>query len=84
LLHLPLRRLNIGTFVTAHPSQPLSAERFSPIQTATVHTPVFDVVQMFSEKSISAVPILDADGKVINLYETVDVIVSLDFPPSHL
>lgn len=39
-------------------------------------TPVFDVVHMFSERGISAVPIVDADGIVVNLYETVDVIVS--------
>jgi len=31
---------------------------------------------MFSERSISAVPIIDEDGVVVNLYETVDVIVS--------
>ena len=30
---------------------------------------------MFSERSISAVPIIDDDGIVVNLYETVDVIV---------
>ena len=40
-------------------------------------TPVFDVVHMFSERGISAVPIIDENGIVINLYETVDVIVSL-------
>ena len=44
-------------------------------------TPVFDVVHMFSERGISAVPILDEDGIVVNLYETVDVIVSVI--PSH-
>ena len=38
-------------------------------------TPVFDVVHMFSERGISAVPIVDEDGIVVNLYETVDVIV---------
>ena len=32
---------------------------------------------MFSERSISAVPIIDEEGVVVNLYETVDVIVSL-------
>lgn len=42
-----------------------------------MQTAVFDVVHMFSELGISAVPIVDANGKVINLYETVDVIVSL-------
>lgn len=30
---------------------------------------------MFSERSISAVPIIDEEGIVVNLYETVDVIV---------
>lgn len=38
-------------------------------------TPVFDVVHMFSERGISAVPIIDENGIVVNLYETVDVIV---------
>jgi len=37
-------------------------------------TPVFDVVNMFSGSSISAIPIIDSNGKVLNLYETVDVI----------
>jgi hypothetical protein len=39
-------------------------------------TTVFDVVHMFSERGISAVPIIDENGVVVNLYETVDVIVS--------
>jgi CBS-domain-containing membrane protein len=39
-------------------------------------TTVFDVVHMFSERGISAVPIIDEEGVVVNLYETVDVIVS--------
>lgn len=34
---------------------------------------------MFSERSISAVPIIDEQGVVVNLYETVDVIVSCQF-----
>lgn len=34
---------------------------------------------MFSERSISAVPIIDSEGVVVNLYETVDVIVRLVF-----
>lgn len=38
-------------------------------------TPVFDVVHEFSGRGISAVPIIDEDGIVVNLYETVDVIV---------
>jgi CBS domain-containing protein len=54
-----------------HPENP-----FYPLATATMQTTVFDVVHMFSELGISAVPIVDAHGKVVNLYETVDVIVS--------
>ncbi|GJJ13809.1 hypothetical protein Clacol_008066 [Clathrus columnatus] len=81
-LHLSLRKLNIGTYVTPTPEN-----RYHPICWATMDTTVFDVVHMFSERGISAVPILDENGVVINLYETVDVITlvrvgayhSLDF-----
>jgi len=76
-LHLPLRKLNIGTYV----SQPWQGGEhseghnpFHPIATASLNTPVFDVVHMFSERAISAVPIVDSEGIVVNLYETVDVI----------
>ena len=70
-LQLPLRALGIGTYVT----NPTAENPFHPISVAHMDTSVFDVVHMFSEKSISAVPIVDADGIVVNLYETVDVIV---------
>ena len=75
-LHLGLRQLGIGTYVqpsTDHPENP-----YWPIKTATLDTTVFDVVHMFSKDGISAVPIVDKDGTVLNLYETVDVIVSYD------
>jgi hypothetical protein len=39
---------------------------------------------MFSEQGISAVPIVDENGKVLNLYETVDVIVSVEATRSAL
>lgn len=51
-----------------------STNPYAPIATATLDTTVFDVVHMFSERGISAVPILDEDGNVVDLYETVDVI----------
>lgn len=63
-----VRELDIGTYV--------SGDHFAPLATATMQTTVFDVVHMFSELGISAVPIVDQLGRVINLYETVDVIVS--------
>jgi 5'-AMP-activated protein kinase, regulatory gamma subunit len=71
---MALRTLKIGTYVSAN-SQ--AGNPYHPIATATLTTPVFDVVHMFSKKSISAVPIIDEDGVVVNLYETVDVLVSL-------
>ncbi|KAH7344979.1 hypothetical protein B0J17DRAFT_712605 [Rhizoctonia solani] len=68
-LHMSLRSLNIGTYVDSNSTIP-----FHPIATATLNTRVFDVVHMFSERGISAVPIIDENGIVVNLYETVDVI----------
>ena len=78
MLHLPLRKLGIGTYVQAPPPPEERGEDWNPyhpIATATMATTVFDVVHMFSERGISAVPIIDEDGIVVNLYETVDVIV---------
>ncbi|KAJ8502858.1 hypothetical protein ONZ45_g11379 [Pleurotus djamor] len=77
-LHLSLRKLKIGTYVSRpHTDDPATYEpenAYYPIATAKLGTTVFDVVHMFSERSISAVPIIDDDGVVLNMYETVDVI----------
>ncbi|KAF5314191.1 hypothetical protein D9611_006845 [Ephemerocybe angulata] len=74
-LNQSLRKLKIGTYVSSLPGDPKEgANPYYPIATASLDTSVFDVVHMFSERSISAVPILDEDGVVVNLYETVDVI----------
>lgn len=75
-----VRDLGIGTYIAPAEQNPLQAEDqgynpYYPLATATLQTTAFDVVHMFSEKGISAVPIVDDAGKVINLYETVDVIV---------
>lgn len=78
-LHMSLRSLRIGTFVAPNAAQDHPENPYFPIATATLSTPVFDVVHMFSERSISAVPIIDEEGIVMNLYETVDVIVRV-FP----
>jgi 5'-AMP-activated protein kinase, regulatory gamma subunit len=77
---MPLRKLNIGTYVSQSIGESKHIEGnnpFYPIATAKLTTPVFDVVHMFSERAISAVPIVDDEGIVVNLYETVDVIVRL-------
>ncbi|UZJ54650.1 hypothetical protein CBS101457_003970 [Exobasidium rhododendri] len=47
---------------------------YEPLATATLDTTVFDVVHIFSGRGISAVPILDEEGYVVDMYETVDVI----------
>ncbi|SCV71521.1 BQ2448_3109 [Microbotryum intermedium] len=49
-------------------------DRYFPLSTATLKTNVFDVVHIFSERGISAVPIIDEDGIVLNMYETVDIV----------
>lgn len=59
----------------AKKEQPKAADRYFPLVTATLQTSVFDVVHVFSERGISAIPIVDEDGMVINLYETVDIVV---------
>lgn len=64
----PLARLKMG----AEP--PPDAGPYWPLQTATLDTSVFDIVHMFSEKGISAVPVLDAEGDVVDIYESVDII----------
>lgn len=45
-----------------------------PLFTASLDTPVFDIVHWFSELGFSAVPIVDNQGRVINLYETIDIV----------
>jgi len=75
---MSLRKLKIGTYVSS--VIPEGESPFYPIATATMDTAVFDIVHMFSERAISAVPIIDEDGIVVNLYETVDVIVSIFLP----
>ncbi|KAH8926754.1 hypothetical protein BT69DRAFT_1278534 [Atractiella rhizophila] len=50
------------------------ASLYHPLAVATYDTTVFDVVHMFSEFGISAVPIVDDEGHVVDLYETVDII----------
>lgn len=56
-------------------NSPNLADRFHPLATATLQTTVFDVVHLFSDLGISAVPIVDNEtGQVINLYEAVDVV----------
>lgn len=73
--------LGIGSYVSSYQSEPTNHlsddehhhDPFHPLATATLDTTVFDV-HMFSERGISAVPIVDADGSVIDMYEAVDIV----------
>ncbi|WWC70104.1 uncharacterized protein I206_104051 [Kwoniella pini CBS 10737] len=71
-----VQEMGIGNYVSpeSHPDPTNNQNKYYPLATATMQTTVFDVVHMFSEQGISAVPIVDDNGKVLNLYETVDVI----------
>jgi predicted transcriptional regulator len=40
-------------------------------------TPVIQVINMFAEHNISAVPIVDKNNVVLNVYETIDVMVRI-------
>ncbi|OJD34234.1 nuclear protein snf4 [Diplodia corticola] len=55
-----LKEINVGSYEN--------------LATASMDTPVMDVIHMLVRKSISSVPILDRDGVVINVFESVDVI----------
>ncbi|KAL8712075.1 MAG: hypothetical protein Q9220_003508 [cf. Caloplaca sp. 1 TL-2023] len=60
LLRKPLRHLNLGTYKN--------------LETAKMETPVFDVIHQLVSCNISSVPILNSDGVVTNVFESVDVI----------
>jgi len=60
MLRKPLKDIRVGTY--------------GDLAIATMDTPVMDVIHMLVKKSISSVPILDAEGSVINVFESVDVI----------
>ncbi|KAG0140442.1 hypothetical protein CROQUDRAFT_84295 [Cronartium quercuum f. sp. fusiforme G11] len=72
--------LGIGSYVSSYQSTRSSLtahadhDPFHPLATATLQTTVFNVVHMFSERGISAVPIVDEHGGVVDMYETVDIV----------
>lgn len=44
------------------------------ISTCTMNTPVIEVIHILSHKSVSSIPIVDEQGKLVNVYEAVDVL----------
>ncbi|KAL4802098.1 nuclear protein SNF4 [Aspergillus unguis] len=47
---------------------------YHDIATASMDTPVIDVIHILVERSISSVPIVNSEGVVYNVFESVDVI----------
>ncbi|KAK4179183.1 hypothetical protein QBC36DRAFT_323157 [Triangularia setosa] len=60
LLKKPVRELGLGTY--------------KDLATATMGSSVLDVIHLMVKYNISAVPIIDENNKVLNLFEAVDVI----------
>lgn len=44
------------------------------LSTCTMDTPVIEVIHLLTSNSISSIPIVNEEGKLINVYETVDVL----------
>ncbi|TQB75353.1 AMP-activated serine/threonine-protein kinase regulatory subunit [Monascus purpureus] len=59
-LRKPLREIQLGTY--------------DDIATASMDTPVIDVIHILVNRSISSIPILNSEGVVYNVFEAVDVI----------
>ncbi|KAG0262298.1 AMP-activated serine/threonine-protein kinase regulatory subunit [Mortierella polycephala] len=58
--------------------QPLSELKigiYTDLAVADLSTPVMSVIDMFVKRRISSVPIVDEDGVVLNVFETVDTLV---------
>ncbi|KAG0034608.1 AMP-activated serine/threonine-protein kinase regulatory subunit [Podila clonocystis] len=62
--------------------QPLSELKigiYTDLAVADLSTPVMSVIDMFVKRRISSVPIVDEAGVVLNVFETVDVMVGQAF-----
>ena len=60
LLKKPVRELGLGTY--------------GALATATMASTVLDVIHIMVSQNISAVPIVESDGRLLNVFEAVDVI----------
>ncbi|KAL2151962.1 hypothetical protein VTH82DRAFT_5146 [Thermothelomyces myriococcoides] len=60
LLRKPVREIGLGTYTN--------------LATADMNSSVLDVIHLMVKHNISAVPIIDSENKVLNVFEAVDVI----------
>ena len=52
---------------------------YEDICTATYETPIIEALNKFVGKRVSALPIVDNEGKLLDIYAKFDVIVSIEF-----
>jgi 5'-AMP-activated protein kinase, regulatory gamma subunit len=64
-MHKPLSELRIGTF--------------DNVETARPHTPIIEALHKFVERRVSALPIVDDEGRLVDIFAKFDVIVSAKF-----
>lgn len=64
-MHKPLSELRIGTF--------------DNVETARPHTPIIEALHKFVERRVSALPIVDDEGRLVDIFAKFDVIVSFYF-----
>lgn len=63
MLNKPLREIKF-----------VAEKNATPMSTASLETPILDVIQILTEKNILSLPIVDENGVLINVYEAVDVL----------
>ncbi|XP_021956207.2 5'-AMP-activated protein kinase subunit gamma-2 isoform X3 [Folsomia candida] len=72
-LFLYIREIPIPTFMNK-PLREVKIGTFEGVETAREDTPIIQALQKFLEKRVSALPIVDDDNKLIDIYARFDVI----------
>lgn len=61
-IHKTLREIRIGTY--------------DNIETANEDTSIIDALHKFIDRRVSALPVIDSEGRLVDIYAKFDVIVS--------
>ena len=69
-LKIPLKDLPIGTYGVE-------------LSTASMDSPVYDVIHIMSKRGVSAVPIVDSKNICLNIFEAVDVLQLIETGTYH-
>uniref|UniRef100_A0A915AJI4 CBS domain-containing protein n=1 Tax=Parascaris univalens TaxID=6257 RepID=A0A915AJI4_PARUN len=72
-LYLYLVDLPRPSFMDKTPKE-LGIGTWGNISTISMHTPLIDALRTFLQKRVSALPLVDKDGKVVDIYAKFDVI----------